>query len=436
MNKKLRKNADKIVKTLIENGYKAYFAGGCVRDMIMGIKPKDYDITTDAKPEEIIKMFKKTISVGAKFGVIIVVLEGINYEVATFRTEFGYTDGRHPDNVIFTNEKEDVKRRDFTINGLLFDSTKNEVIDYVGGRDDIKNKIIKTIGNPFERFREDKLRMMRAVRFAAKFNYSIEKSTFIAVKAKSSEISEISKERIRDELIKILVEGYAANGVRLLDKSGLLKVILHEVAKMKGVEQPKKFHPEGDVFTHTILMLDIMKNPSVELAVAVLLHDVGKPLTFEIKDRIRFSGHNDVGADIANDICNRLRFTKIQIERIKSLVKSHLTFKDVMNMRESTLKRFLSIERFDEHLELHRLDCLASHGNLKNWEYCKEMMEKIPIDEKKPEKLVNGNDLINIGFSPGPIFKEILNYVDDEQLEGRLKKKDEALKTVIKKFRS
>lgn len=434
MGEKLRKNAEEIVRTLTEKGYIAYFAGGCVRDMIMGIEPKDYDITTNAKPEEIKRLFKRTILVGAKFGVIVVVKDGINYEVATFRSEIGYKDGRHPDEVIFTDEKEDVKRRDFTINGLLFDSLKNRIIDYVGGKDDINNKIIRTIGNPFKRFNEDKLRMMRAVRLAMRFGFDIEENTFNAVKCKGFEISEISKERIRDELVKILTEGAAGRGIKLLDKAGMLKVILPEVADMKGVEQPKDFHPEGDVFTHTILMLDLMENPSVELAMGVLLHDVGKPKTFEVKDRIRFNEHTDVGIKLANDICKRLRFTTKEIEYILNLIKNHLKFKDVIKMKKSTLKRFLSMDKFEEHLELHRLDCLASHKNLANWEYCGKMMKEITIEEVKPERLINGDDLINAGFTPGPLFKEILNYIEDEQLEGRIKNENEAMNLVIQKF--
>ena len=434
MGEKLRKNAEEIVRTLTEKGYIAYFAGGCVRDMIMSIEPKDYDITTNAKPEDIKRLFKRTILVGEKFGVIVVVKDGINYEVATFRSEIGYKNGRHPDKVIFTDEKEDVKRRDFTINGLLFDTLENRIIDYVGGKDDINNKIIRTIGNPFERFNEDKLRMMRAVRLAVKFDFDIEENTFNAVKCKGFEISEISKERIRDELVKILTEGAAERGIKLLDKAGMLKVILPEVADMKGVEQPKIFHPEGDVFTHTVLMLDLMENPSVELAMAVLLHDIGKPETFEVKDRIRFNEHTDVGVKIASDICKRLRFTNKEIEYILNLIKNHLKFKDVMKMKKSTLKRFLSMDKFEEHLELHRLDCLASHKNLANWEYCKKMMKEITIEEVKPERLINGDDLINAGFTPGPLFKEILNYIEDEQLEGRIKDKNEAMNLVIQKF--
>jgi len=434
MGEKLRKNAEEIVKTLTEKGYRAYFAGGCVRDMIMGIEPKDYDITTNAKPEEIKKLFKRTILVGEKFGVIVVVKDGINYEVATFRSEIGYKDGRHPDKVIFTDEKEDVKRRDFTINGLLFDPLKNRIIDYVVGKDDINNKIIRTIGNPFERFNEDKLRMMRAVRLAVRFGFDIEEKTFDAVKCKGFEISEISKERIRDELVKILTEGAAGRGIKLLDKAGMLKVILPEVADMKEVEQPKDFHPEGDVFTHTMLMLDLMRNASVELAMGVLLHDVGKPKTFEVKDRIRFNKHTDVGVKLADDICRRLKFNNKEIEHILNLIKNHLKFKDVMKMKKSTLKRFLSMEKFEEHLELHRLDCLASHKNLANWEYCRKMMREITTEDVKPERLINGDDLINAGFTPGPLFKEILNYVEDEQLEGRIKNKNEAMNLIIKKF--
>ncbi len=434
MKSELRKSAENIVKTLVDKGYTAYFAGGSVRDIVMGIEPKDYDIATDATPDEISKIFKRTILVGAKFGVSIVILDGINFEVATFRSDFDYKDGRHPEKVIFTNEKEDVKRRDFTINGLLYDPLENKVIDYVGGQYDINNKLIRTIGDAHNRFNEDKLRMMRAIRLAVRFGFDIEQKTFEAIVKKAPEILEISKERIRDELIKVLTEGSAGKGIRLLDKTGILQVILPEVIEMKGVEQPPDFHPEGDVFNHTILTLDLMENPSIELAMGVLLHDIGKPKTFEIRDRIRFNEHTEVGIKIADDILKRFKFTNKEIEHILNLIKNHLKFKDVQNMKESTLKRFLRIEKFDEHLELHRLDCLASHGNLENYEYCKKMLKEISTEEIKPKRFITGDDLINVGFTPGPEFKEILDYIEDEQLEGRVKDKNEAMNLIMQKF--
>jgi poly(A) polymerase len=430
----LRKIAENIVKTLVDKGYTAYFAGGSVRDIVMGIEPKDYDIATNATPDEISKIFKRTILVGAKFGVSIVILDGINFEVATFRSDFDYKDGRHPEKVIFTNEKEDVKRRDFTINGLLYDPLENKVIDYVGGQYDINNKLIRTIGDAHNRFNEDKLRMMRAIRLAVRFGFDIEQKTFEAIVQKAPEILEISKERIRDELIKVLTEGSAGKGIRLLDKTGILQVILPEVIEMKGVEQPPDFHPEGDVFTHTVLMFDLMENPSIELAIGVLLHDIGKPKTFEIRDRIRFNEHTEVGIKIADDILKRFKFTNKEIEHILNLIKNHLKFKDIQNMKESTLKRFLRMEKFDEHLELHRLDCLASHGNLENYEYCKKMLKEISTEERKPKRFITGDDLINAGFIPGPEFKEILDYAEDEQLEGRVKDKNEAMNLIMQKF--
>lgn len=441
MKSKLRENAEKIVLTLVDKGYTAYFAGGSVRDIVMGIEPKDYDIATNVTPDEISKIFirdpllrKKTMLVGAKFGVSIVYVDGINFEVATFRSDFDYKDGRHPEKVIFTDEKEDVKRRDFTINGLLYNPLDNKVIDYVNGKNDISNKLIRTIGDAHNRFDEDKLRMMRAVRLAVRFGFDIEQKTFDAIIQKAPEILEISKERIRDELVKILTEGSAGKGIRLLDKSGILQVILPEVIEMKGVEQPPDFHPEGDVFTHTILMLDLMENPSIELAMGVLLHDIGKPKTFEIRDRIRFNEHTEVGIKIADDILKRYKFTNKEIEHILNLIKNHLKFKDVQNMKVSTLKRFLRIEKFDEHIELHRLDCLASHRNLENYEFCKRMLKEISAEEIKPKRFITGDDLISAGFIPGPEFKEILDYAEDKQLEGRVKDKDEALSLIMQKF--
>ncbi|MCK4965649.1 CCA tRNA nucleotidyltransferase [bacterium] len=434
MKTKLRKNAEWIVRKLNENGFKAYFAGGCVRDMIMGIDPKDYDIATSAKPEEIKNIFKKTVMVGAQFGVAVVIKDGKNYDVATFRKDKGCTDGRHPNTVIYTDEKEDVKRRDFTINGLLFDPLEDSIIDYVGGKKDIADGIIRTIGNPFERFNEDKLRLMRAVRIAARFDFAIEINTYEALVGSAHDIKDISKERVRDEIVKILTESNAKRGIELLNKTGLLDIILPEVTAMKGVEQPPEKHPEGDVYTHTLIMLDLMENPSAEFALGVLLHDVGKPAVFEKTDKIRFKKHAEVGAQIALQLLERLRFSNKQIEHIVNLVRNHSTFKDVKKMKKSTLKRFLSTEKFEDYLELHRLDRLASGRNLNTWEYCKEMLNKTPEEDLKPKPLITGDDLTDLGFKPGPHYKDILRHIEDEQLEGRIESKSEAVNIIKKEF--
>lgn len=430
----LKESATNIVKSLKEHGFEAYLVGGCVRDLIMNLPPKDFDIATSAKPEEIIKLFSKTIEIGKAFGVITVIENNHNFEVATFRSEGPYSDGRRPDNISFTNAKEDVLRRDFTINGLLYDPEQNRVIDYIDGQKDINKKIIRTIGDPDKRFDEDKLRMLRAIKFASRFKYKIDSSTWNAIKKHAEEIKKISAERTRQELIGILTEGNARVGFELLNESGLLKEILPEVEKLQGVEQPPEFHPEGDVWIHTMMMLEMLENPSQELAWAVLLHDVGKPDTFTIKERIRFDGHDKLGAEMAENILKRLKCSNETIERVKSLIEQHLRFKDAPNMRTSKLKRFLRQEHFDEHLELHRLDCSSSHRNLELYEFCKQKLQEIPPEVIKPTRLITGKDLIDLGFRPGPEFSKILTEIETEQLEGNLQTKEEALNYLKNKF--
>jgi len=408
-----------IVKKLTENGFKAYLAGGCVRDLIMGLPPKDYDIATDAVPERIIALFKRTVAVGAKFGVVMVLLDHESYEVATFRGN---------------DAREDVLKRDFTINGLLYDPIRQELIDHVEGLKDIQRKLVRAIGDPQERFEEDKLRMMRSVRLAARYRYAIEERTFETIRQLAYKIKEVSSERIRDELIKILTEGNAGLGMRLLDESGLLEQILPEVSAMKGVPQPPQFHPEGDVWTHTLIMLEHMQNPSPELAMAVLLHDVGKPPTFEIKDRIQFRGHPEVGARIALKICRRLRFSNKETEKIVQLVRDHLKFLEIKKMKKSTLKRFLRKEYVEDLLELHRLDSISSRRSLENWEFCKEQLALLRMEELHPPRLLSGKDLIALGYSPGPLFREILNFVEEAQLEGRISTREEALNLVKQSY--
>lgn len=424
-----------------------------MRDILLKREPADYDVATDATPDEVLQIFPRSLAVGAKFGVIIVTNDSIEtdsasegaedppalrvqVEVATFRSDIGYSDGRHPDRVEYTRTpEEDVQRRDFTINALLLDPETNEVLDFVGGRDDFRAGIIRAIGNPEDRFREDKLRMARAVRFAARFRYAIEAKTFRAIQKLAPDINQVSAERLRDELTKILTEGAARRGFELLDESGLLAELLPEISAMKGVEQPPQFHPEGDVWTHTLMMLEMLKpGCSPTLAWGVLLHDVGKPSTFTPPTgpdgRIRFDRHVDVGTRMAEEICRRLRFSNEDTEQIAALVANHLKFKDVPQMKPATLKRFVRLSRFHEHLELHRLDCLSSHRNLENYEFVRRFIAETPAEEMRPLRLVTGEDLIALGLQPGPLFKEILGIVEDAQLNGSIHSKEEALELV------
>ena len=422
------------------SGHKAFFVGGCVRDLAMHINPKEYDISTSADPHEVMRIFPNSITVGVNFGVVIVLRDRFKFEVATFRREESYSDGRHPDNVIYSNdETEDVLRRDFTINGMLYDPFSEELIDYTGGLNDIKEETIKTIGNPNERFKEDKLRMLRAVRFGAQLDYEIEETTLGAIKEMASSILHVSAERIRDEILKIITQEHPGKGLRLLRETGLLKYILPDVDRMHGVPQPPNFHPEGDVFNHTCLIMDKLYEitdgkQSPELAIGALLHDVGKPDTYTESDRIRFNGHDRIGAEISRRICKGLKLSNKQIEIIASLVREHLKFKDVFNMRESTLKRFLGMPNFEDHLKLHLADCLASHGLTEAYEFVIKKLGEIKIEELKPKLLLNGFDLIEMGYTPGPIFSKILDSLEEAQLEGTLKIKDDAKRFVLSNF--
>ncbi len=414
----IKQHAVQIVQTLQEHGYKAFLAGGCVRDMIMGKESFDYDIATDAMPHDVIRIFQKTIPVGIQFGVVIVVKEGHNFEVATFRAEDSYSDGRHPDRISFSTPENDVKRRDFTINGLLYDPVKDEILDYVGGRKDIEAGIVRTIGDPIERFTEDKLRMIRAARFACRFHFSIHKDTQQAIMQLAPQIHMVSAERIREELEKIITGPNPHIGIKLLEELHLLQEILPEVSNTRGVQQPENFHPEGDVFIHTLLALSKMENPSWTLAMGVLLHDIGKAVTFTVTDRIRFNLHEKVGADMATKICDRLKTSTDDKERIRWLVLKHLCFKDAQKMRLNKLKRLFAEEGYPELAELCRVDALASSGDLSDYDYCQEMFQKLSREEVKPEPLITGHDLIAMGLKPGPLFKEILTKIEDEQLDG------------------
>ena len=450
-----KKHAAEIVSTLRKQGHQAYLAGGCVRDLLLGREPADYDVATDATPQQVMQIFPQTYAVGEQFGVVLVpesngatgalARQGTTVEVATFRSDAGYSDGRHPDEVRFTNDpREDVQRRDFTINGMLLDPATNEVLDFVGGRDDLKAGIIRAIGDPERRFTEDKLRMLRAVRFAARFDYKIDPATMAAIQKIAPKIHQVSCERVREELTKMLTEGQARRAFELLDSSGLLPEVLPEIAAMKGVQQPPQYHPEGDVFVHTLLLLEKLQpdasgsvsgSISKTLAWGALLHDVGKPATFRVApDRIRFDGHVEVGVKMAAEILRRLRFSNHETDQILALVDNHMRFGAVQRMKQSTLKKFLRLPAFEQHLELHRIDCLSSHGQLDAYEYTREQLRSMPPEAIRPTPLITGRDLIEAGYEPGPRFKEVLTAVEDAQLEGRVASREAAMDYVQREF--
>ncbi len=451
-----RELAERICRALHNRGHQAYLVGGCVRDLLLGREPSDYDVATDARPERVLELFPGSITVGARFGVILVTEEAVigegmsedgkpghaQVEVATFRSDIGYSDGRHPDRVEYSQTpEEDVRRRDFTINGLLLDPQTEAVLDFVGGREDLRAGLLRAIGMPALRFREDKLRMVRAVRFAARFGYAIESATLAAIQAAAPQVVEVSAERLRDELTKVLTEGAARRSFELLDQTRLLMVLLPEVARMQGVEQPPQFHPEGDVWIHVRMMLEqLQPKASATLAWGVLLHDVGKPPTFrsaeQTGDRIRFDGHAEIGARMAVEICRRLRFSSADAEQIEALVANHMRFKDVTAMRPATLKRLVRLPRFEEHLELHRLDCLASHGSLDAYEFVQRFLRETPPEQVRPARLITGDDLMEMGFRPGPLFKQILQAVEEAQLDGRLQGRDEAIDFVRAEYKA
>jgi poly(A) polymerase len=437
-------------------GHAAYFAGGCVRDLLLGIAPHDFDVATSATPDQVQAAFPRTESVGAHFGVVLVIDElddtRIATEVATFRHDGAYTDGRRPDAVRFSiDPREDVLRRDFTVNGMLLDALafeqgdhiENCTLDYVGGLSDLAAQIIRAIGDPTLRFTEDKLRMLRAVRFAARLGFSIEHRTMAAIQSQAATIEQVSAERVRDELTKILTEGSARRGFELLDQSGLLREVLPEVAKLKGVEQPPEYHPEGDVWVHTLMLLDhLPRNASPTLAWGMLLHDIGKPATFtppnpaKPNDRIRFNGHVEVGVAIARTILNRLRFSNDDCTQILALIQHHMQFGDIMKMKQSTLKRFLRLPQFDEHLALHRADVLSSNKNLALYNYATQHLQDLSEEQLKPKLLITGADLIAAGYKPGAQFKAMLLAAEDAQLEGAITTREEGLQMIAAKFGS
>ena len=433
-----RQEAARIVLQLRSAGFEAYFVGGCVRDFVMGEIPADYDIVTSALPDQVVALFKRTVAIGAKFGVIAVIVEGHPYEVATFRSEDVYIDGRRPSQVHFTCAKEDVLRRDFTVNGLLMDPVSGEITDYVDGLADIRGKIIRTIGDSDQRFQEDHLRMLRAIRFTANLNFCLDSSTQEAIGKNVAQIKTISAERIQDELGKLLTRGGARRGLELMAQTGMLREILPEADSMQGVEQPPRFHPEGDVWQHTLMMLEILSeekrsrvNPV--LAWGALLHDVGKPVSrSEDENGVHFYGHVQLGERIADDVMQRLKFSREQREAVLNLIGQHMNFMNVQKMRPARLKRFLRMPDFDLHLELHRLDCLASHGMLDNYEFCRNQLENLTVEELHPPRLITGDDLIALGIPPGKIIGDILRALEDEQMEGRISSRDEAIMFVEK----
>ena len=457
--------AQAILRKLHEEGHQAYLVGGCVRDLLLGRVPKDYDVATSATPDIVLDLFPRTFAVGAHFGVVLVSAEYDDQptltEVATFRSDGVYSDGRHPDAVRYTTSaEEDVQRRDFTINGLLLkigtdvgapdlaseiwasshEALRSAVIDHVGGLADLEAGIIRAIGDPIRRFEEDHLRMLRAIRFAARFQFAIEPATQAAMRSLAPKTNAVSNERIRDELTRMLTEGHARRAFELLDTTGLLAQVLPEAAKLKGVQQPPQYHPEGDVWIHTLMLLDQLEaGCSMTLAWGALLHDIGKPATFQLpanpEDRIRFNGHVEVGVAIAADICRRLRFSNEETTQILALIHNHMRFADTPRMKTATLKRFFRLDRFPEHLALHRMDCLASSGNLDHYNFARERYENMPAEEVHPTPLITGRELIAAGYKPGINFKTMLHTAEEAQLEGSIHTQEEALALIHAQFK-
>jgi len=432
-----RDNATAIIKRLREQGYESYFAGGCVRDMLLDKPPQDYDITTSAKPDAITEIFPQTVPVGAQFGVMLVVVDGEPFEVATFRHDGPYLDGRHPSQVRYGSLNEDILRRDFTINGMVYDPIEDRVIDLVEGKKDLERRSIRALGDARERFAEDRLRMVRAVRFAASLDFTIEEKTLAAIGDLAPTVGQISWERIGEEVTRILTEGGARKGFELLDATGLLSHIMPEISAMKGVEQSPDYHPEGDVFTHTMLLLSHLQTPAETLAYGCLLHDVGKPVCIRREgERLTFYGHTEKGAEIAEEIMKRLKRSRATWERVAYLVRNHLRHTQASNMRLSTLKRFLGEEGIDELLDLTRIDALSSNGDLQYYRFCKQKLEEFKEEEIHPAPLLRGRDLLALGFAPGPGFSEILKQVEEAQLGGELSSREQALAWVAQHYRN
>jgi poly(A) polymerase len=425
-----------ICAALRREGFRALFAGGCVRDLLMGMPPKDYDIATNALPEQVMALFPHHAPVGAAFGVVLVIRPEGPFEVATFRTDGPYLDGRRPAEVTYCAENEDAARRDFTINAMFLDPETDEVIDWVGGREDLAAKVVRAVGDPVARFREDRLRLLRAVRFASRLGFALDPDTRAAILAEADSLhSGVSLERVREELVKMFTEGRAGAALTLLDETGLLAVVLPEVQAMKGVEQPPEFHPEGDVFIHTRLMLGLLPaDCTPTLAMGTLLHDAGKPLTQTFEDRIRFNLHEKVGAHIARAVTQRLRFSNQESDRIVWLTENHMRVSAIPKMREGKRRIFVTEPGFDELLKLCRLDCLSSHRDLSGIDWVEQYRDSLPADAPRPPRVFNGHDLLALGYAAGPQFSKILAAVEEAQLEGAVSTKEEAAVFVRRHF--
>jgi poly(A) polymerase len=427
----LLQTAKSITSTLKSAGHTCYFAGGCVRDQLLGIEPKDYDIATSAKPNEVLELFPKADAIGAHFGVILVKQNGLAFEVATFRTDGSYTDSRRPESVTFSTPEEDATRRDFTVNGLFQDPDSNELIDFVDGQADLQTKLLRAIGNPNERFNEDALRLLRAIRFATKLDFEIEANTWAAIQENAHLLKNISVERIQAEFSLIILSPNRARGLDLLVESGLIQHFLPEVLDLIGCEQPPQFHPEGDVYVHTKMMLNMLEGEiTLELALAVLLHDIAKPPTFSYnpeEDRIRFSGHDSLGAEMAETILRRLKYSNKTIEDVCAMVANHMNFMNVRFMKTAKVKRFMARPTYEQEMELHRVDCASSNGITENYDFLRSKEEEFAAEPLIPPPLVTGKDLIDLGYTPGPQFKKILQAIQTEQLEGKLTEHNQAI---------
>lgn len=422
--------AIEIIRALRRAGHEALLAGGCVRDYLLGREPKDHDVATSATPQQVLLLFPGSLTVGAHFGVVIVRRGDEQIEVATFRTDGSYKDGRRPESVTFATAEEDARRRDFTVNGLFRDPVDDRIIDYVGGRDDLERRLLRAIGDPMRRFEEDRLRLLRAVRFATVLGFEIEPETWRAVKASAHLLPTVSAERIRDEFVKILLHPCRQRGFDLLVESGLMAGILPEVLALKGVQQPPQWHPEGDVFVHTRLMLGLLpEHASLTLVLGVLLHDIAKPATFTVDEdgRIRFNGHDKLGAVMAGEILRRMKFSNEVIEAVQPVVEHHMSFKDVTRMRQSTLKRMMARPTWPDELALHRVDCLGSNGMLDNYEFMVRKAGEFSIEPLIPRPLMTGHDLIALGWKPGKGVGQTLSALQDAQLEGLVSTREQAL---------
>lgn len=435
----MRAEATRLLQRLRDAGYTAYFAGGCVRDTLLGKDPKDYDIATNATPAQVEAMFPGAHTVGAHFGVIVLRSRGAQFEIATFRTDGSYRDGRRPESVEFSTPEEDAKRRDFTVNGLFYDPLENRVIDFVGGAQDLNDKVLRAIGKPQERFEEDFLRLMRAVRFSASLGFTLEPATWAAVQACAPELNRISLERIREEFTRMMLHPSRVQGFDLLVDSGLMAQFIPEILDLKGCEQPPEWHPEGDVFVHTRLMLSLAApDASLPLILSILLHDIGKPATYTVDEtgRIRFSGHDDVGAGMAETILRRLKYPNDVIEAVVEMVAYHMRYMHVKDMRTAKLKRFMARPTFIEEMELHRIDCAGSNGFTDNYDFLKVKIEEFSQAPIIPPKLISGRDLMALGIQPGPRLGEIITAVQTQQLEGAVTTPEEAMAWVKQEYAS